>query len=86
MVTCDGRMLVGNLLSCDQVTNLVLAETVERIIRPYDDPEKSSEVQQGLYLIRGDNVAIVGLVDEERDGSINWTEVRGEVPGSMKNP
>ena len=29
--------------------------------------------------MRGDNVAVVGLVDEALDESINWAEVRGEV-------
>ncbi len=50
----------------------VLSQTVERIIRPPDDPEPSSEIPHGLYLIRGDNVVVVGLVDEELDESINW--------------
>jgi U6 snRNA-associated Sm-like protein LSm8 len=38
-----------------------------------------------LYLIRGDNVALVGLVDEELDESINWEEVRGAVIGGVKH-
>jgi U6 snRNA-associated Sm-like protein LSm8 len=36
-------------------------------------------------LIRGDNVAIVGLVDEELDERINWEEVRGAVIGGVKH-
>jgi U6 snRNA-associated Sm-like protein LSm8 len=39
----------------------------------------------GLYLIRGDNVAVVGLVDEELDDSINWPEVRGAIVGGVKH-
>jgi U6 snRNA-associated Sm-like protein LSm8 len=78
-------MLLGTLLSCDQVTNLVLSHTIERIIRPPSDPEPSSEVEHGLYLVRGDNVAVVGLVDEEMDASINWGEVRGGVISGCKN-
>jgi len=85
VLTSDSRTLVGTLLSCDQMTNLVLSQTHERIIRPLDDPEPSSEVQHGLYLIRGDNVAVVGLVDEELDESINWLEVRGAVVGGVKH-
>jgi U6 snRNA-associated Sm-like protein LSm8 len=45
----------------------------------------SSEAYHGLYLIRGDNVAVVGLVDEELDDSINWLEVRGAVIGGVKH-
>ncbi|KAE9376838.1 LSM-domain-containing protein [Stipitochalara longipes BDJ] len=85
VLTSDSRTLVGTLLSCDQMTNLVLSQTTERIIRPPDDPEPSNEVSHGLYLIRGDNVVVVGLVDEELDDSINWLEVRGAVVGGVKH-
>jgi U6 snRNA-associated Sm-like protein LSm8 len=63
----------------------VLSETTERIIRPPDDPEPSSEIPHGLYLIRGDNVVVVGLVDVEMDADINWLEVRGSVIGGVKH-
>lgn len=53
VLTTDGRTLMGTLLSCDQLTNVVLSETIERIIRPPDDKEQSTEVSHGLYLIRG---------------------------------
>ncbi|KAH7403516.1 hypothetical protein BKA64DRAFT_573961, partial [Cadophora sp. MPI-SDFR-AT-0126] len=85
VLTSDSRTLVGMLLSCDQMTNLVLSQTIERIIRPPDDPEASSEAPHGLYLIRGDNVAVVGLVDEELDDSIDWLQVRGAVVGGVKH-
>lgn len=67
------------------MTNLVLSDTIERIIRPADDDEPSSETDHGLYLIRGENVAIAGLVDEELDKSIDWSKVRGEVIRGTKN-
>ncbi|EAS31525.3 small nuclear ribonucleoprotein Lsm8 [Coccidioides immitis RS] len=85
VLTVDGRTLIGTLLSTDQLTNLVLSETVERIIRPPDDPEPSSEVDHGLYLIRGDNVVICGEIDEEVDGKIDWSKVKGEVIKGTKN-
>ncbi|KAF2458965.1 hypothetical protein BDY21DRAFT_370475 [Lineolata rhizophorae] len=85
VITVDGRTLTGTLVSCDQVTNLVLSDTVERIIRPADDPEPSSETSHGLYLVRGDNVVVCGLVDEELDKSIDWTRVRGDVICSTKH-
>lgn len=67
------------------MTNLVLMNTVERIIRPQEDEEASEELSHGLYLIRGDNVVVVGLVDEELDGRIDWTKVKGEAIGSTKH-
>ncbi|KAI5301577.1 hypothetical protein KEM56_001581 [Ascosphaera pollenicola] len=85
VLTVDGRTLVGTLLSTDQLTNIILQNTVERIIREPDDPEPSSVIEHGLYLIRGDNVVVVGEVDEDVDGQIDWTKVKGEVIRSTKN-
>lgn len=85
VVTADGRTLTGTLLSCDQLTNLVLQNTIERVIRPHDDPEDSEEVPHGLYLIRGENVAICGLLDEQTDSAIDWAKVKGSVIGGVKH-
>jgi U6 snRNA-associated Sm-like protein LSm8 len=85
IITTDGRTLVGILTAFDNNTNVVLSDTIERVIRPVDDPEPSSQVEHGLYLIRGDNVVICGQVDEELDQSINWSKVRGEVIGGTKH-
>ncbi|KJZ76672.1 hypothetical protein HIM_04008 [Hirsutella minnesotensis 3608] len=85
IVTADSRILVGTLAAADNSTNLVLTDTVERVIREPDDPEPSAEVKLGLYLVRGDGVCSVGLVDEKLDDSINWTEVRGAAIGTTKH-
>lgn len=62
-----------------------MSQTVERVIRTPDDTDESSEVPLGLYIVRGDNVCVVGLVDEAMDGSINWAKVKGEVIGGIKH-
>lgn len=85
VLTVDGRTLLGTLLSTDQLTNLVLLDTIERIIRMPDDPEPSSQIEHGLYLIRGDNVVVCGEVDEKIDGEIDWAKVKGEVVKGTKN-
>ncbi|KAJ5941007.1 hypothetical protein N7516_001175 [Penicillium verrucosum] len=85
ILTVDGRTLIGDLLSTDQTTNLVLANTVERIIRTPDDDEPSAQVEHGLYLIRGDNVVVCGEIDEKMDGDIDWSKVKGEVIRDTKN-
>lgn len=72
-------------MSTDQLTNVVLLDTIERIIRTPDDDEPSSQIEHGLYLIRGDNVVVCGEVDEQIDGDIDWTKVRGEVVKGTKN-
>lgn len=85
ILTIDGRTMVGTLLSCDSSMNLVLQDTVERIIRPRDEGEPSEEVPLGVYIVRGDNVAICGRVDEEIDNQINWEKVHGEAIGTTKH-
>jgi U6 snRNA-associated Sm-like protein LSm8 len=84
-MTTDGRTLIGRLEAFDHNTNLVLSATVDRIIRPAGGDEPSGSVEHGLYLVRGDNVVICGLVDEELDASIDWTKVHGEPIGGTKH-
>lgn len=55
------------------------------MIRDPDDNEDSEEVPLGLYLVRGDNVCVVGLVDEALDESINWKRVKGSAIGGIKH-
>lgn len=66
--------MIGTLFSCDGSMNLVLQDAIERIIRPREDGVPSEEVPLGLYIVRGDSVAVVGRLDEELDGRINWGE------------
>jgi U6 snRNA-associated Sm-like protein LSm8 len=63
-------LLVGHLRGYDQTTNIILsgAQLQERTISP-DEPTTTKDL--GLYILRGDNVGLVGETDEERDQSIN---------------
>jgi len=45
----------------DQVQNLILNDAVEHI---YSVEEEVEQVPLGLYVVRGDNVAIVGEFDK----------------------
>ncbi|KAK8070145.1 Sm-like ribonucleoprotein [Apiospora phragmitis] len=73
VMTADSRILVGELSSYDAQTNL-------------DDDEASSEVPMGgLYIVRGDNVCTIGLVEVELDNSIDWKKVKGEAIGGIKH-
>jgi U6 snRNA-associated Sm-like protein LSm8 len=65
--------------------NLVLQSATERIIRSIDEDEPSEEVPLGLYIIRGDSVAVVGRVDEDIDDKIDWGKVHGEVLGGTRH-
>ncbi|EPZ33434.1 n-alpha-acetyltransferase 38, NatC auxiliary subunit-like protein [Rozella allomycis CSF55] len=75
IITNDGRNLVGTLKGYDQAMNIILAGSHERI---YSTDEPVEFVQLGLYLIRGDNIAVVGLVDEEIEEKLDFKEIRGE--------
>jgi U6 snRNA-associated Sm-like protein LSm8 len=77
--------MVGTLFSCDGSMNLVLQDAIERIIRPRDEGVPSEEVPLGLYIVRGDSVAVCGRVDEDVDGKIDWRKVHGEVLGGTRH-
>ena len=36
------------------------------------------QVILGLYIIRGDNIALVGEVDEQIDGATDWSKTKAE--------
>ncbi|ORY23433.1 u6 snRNA-associated sm-like protein lsm8 [Naematelia encephala] len=71
----DGRIIVGKLKGYDIRTNLILADCVER---EYSMEQGVEMVPLGLYMIKGDNVAIVAEVDEAKDATINYSEIRAE--------
>jgi small nuclear ribonucleoprotein (snRNP)-like protein len=58
IVLRDGRKLAGILRSFDQFANIVLEQTVERIFVG----NKYGEKPLGIFLIRGENVVILGEV------------------------
>ncbi|ROW12939.1 hypothetical protein VPNG_04699 [Cytospora leucostoma] len=74
----DGRKLLGILRSWDQFANLVLQSTVERIFVPpeavpQDHPSAATQrglyadIQQGVFMIRGENVMLLGEIDLDKD-------------------
>ncbi|CDK27165.1 unnamed protein product [Kuraishia capsulata CBS 1993] len=72
VVTGDGRLIVGKLEGFDQSTNIILTGAVERI---FDPVEATQELELGLYVLRGDSVVCVGLIDEEVENQIDWSQV-----------
>lgn len=75
VMTCDGRCIVGRLRGFDQTTNIVLDRCVERV---FSEDAAVEEVPLGLYVVRGDNVAMVGLVDAELDEQGDLGALRGK--------
>lgn len=73
VVTNDGKIIVGILRGYDQATNLILEECHERV---YSSKSGVEQHMLGLYLIRGDNIAVIGELDEEVDSKIDFSQVR----------
>ncbi|KAH6970022.1 hypothetical protein HG530_012040 [Fusarium avenaceum] len=70
----DGRKLIGVLRSWDQFANLVLQSTVERIFAPSPESAGSdrptglyADINHGTFLVRGENVLLLGEIDLDRD-------------------
>ncbi|KAK9373878.1 uncharacterized protein V1513DRAFT_447827 [Lipomyces chichibuensis] len=81
VITSDGRLFTGILQGYDQTTNIILESAKERVITP-DAPTEVLDL--GLYLLRGESVALCGLVDDEIDSQIDWDKVRGLRLGETK--
>lgn len=74
VITCDGRIINGTLTGYDQLQNLILQNANERVYpilenQGEDDEGQGNQIVErvplGLYVIRGDNVAIISDVIEE---------------------
>lgn len=60
----DGRNLFGILRTFDQFANLVIQDTLERV---YLDNGRYGETYRGVFLVRGENVVMMGELDIDRE-------------------
>jgi U6 snRNA-associated Sm-like protein LSm8 len=75
IITSDGRNFVGTLKGFDQTINLILDESHERV---YSTNQGVEQVVLGLHIIRGDNVAVVGELDENLDSRLDLSSIRAD--------
>lgn len=61
----DGSMLFGVLRTFDQYANLILQHCVERIY--FSEDNKYAEEYRGVFMIRGENVVMLGEVDIDKE-------------------
>lgn len=73
VVTNDGRNILGTLRGFDQVCNVILDKSVERV---FSTDSGVQVVTLGLYVIRGDNIAVLGEIDPERDAKVPWDNMK----------
>jgi len=75
IITSDGRNFIGTLKGFDQTINIILDESHERV---YSTTQGVEQVVLGLHIIRGDNVAIVGELDDEMDARLDLSSIRAD--------
>ncbi|XP_040822275.1 U6 snRNA-associated Sm-like protein LSm8 [Ochotona curzoniae] len=78
VITSDGRMIVGTLKGFDQTINLILDKSYEPV---FSSSQGAEPVVLGLYFVRGDNVAVVGEIDEETGSALDL----GNTPAEPQN-
>lgn len=82
IITADGRNIIGKLSGYDQLQNLILSAASEHVFSPSAKPDV---VPLGLYMIRGDNVAAVGLHIVEEGGADIFKDIKCEPVGSIRH-
>lgn len=80
IITSDGRNFVGTLKGFDQTINIILDESHERV---FSQQQGIEQVVLGLHIVRGDNIAVIGQIDEALDARLDFAEVRGEPLGPV---
>lgn len=68
-------MIVGILKGFDQAVNLILDESHERV---FSTEAGVQQVVLGLYIIRGDNIAVVGEIDDEIDSGLEMKDIKAQ--------
>ncbi|ESN97443.1 hypothetical protein HELRODRAFT_102128 [Helobdella robusta] len=71
VVLRDSRTLIGYLRSIDQFANLVLQQTIERIYVG----DKFGDIPRGIFIVRGENVVLLGEIDPELESMTKLTKV-----------
>ena len=64
ILTCDGRLITGTLAGYDQLQNLILSSCHEKV---YSIDAPMEKVELGLFVVRGDNVAVIGDTGDDDD-------------------
>ncbi|KAJ8888985.1 hypothetical protein PR048_008479 [Dryococelus australis] len=80
IITADGRNFVGTLKGFDQTINIILDESHERV---YSSTQGVEQVVLGLHIIRGDNVVVVGELDDNIDSRLDLGSIRAEPLGAV---
>ncbi|XP_065178342.1 U6 snRNA-associated Sm-like protein LSm8 [Sycon ciliatum] len=80
IITADGRVIFGVLKGFDQTINLILDDSHERVFSAGAGVE---QVTLGLYIVRGDNVAVIGEVDDGVDSELDLSAIHADPLSSV---
>jgi len=75
IITADGRNFVGTMKGFDQTINIILDDSHERV---YSVTSGVEQVTLGLHIIRGDNIAVIGELDEDVDARLDMAALKAE--------
>ncbi|KAH9941721.1 LSM-domain-containing protein [Epithele typhae] len=75
LILQDGRAIVGMMAGFDQKSNVVLSDSKERV---YSMDEGVEEIPLGLYLVKGDQIVLIGEIDDATDNAVDLSAIRAE--------
>ncbi|KAH9833271.1 uncharacterized protein C8Q71DRAFT_860541 [Rhodofomes roseus] len=75
LILQDGRAIVGVMAGYDQKSNVVLSNSKERV---YSMDAGVEEIELGLYLVKGDQIVLIGELDEALEQSVDLSTIRAE--------
>ncbi|KAH9940305.1 hypothetical protein B0H21DRAFT_697730 [Amylocystis lapponica] len=75
LILQDGRAIVGVMAGFDQKSNVVLSDSKERVYSLEDGVE---EIPLGLYLVKGDQIVLIGELDDALDQAVDLSTIRAE--------
>ena len=73
VITSDGRNIVGELRGFDKNVNIVLDKSHERV---FSTDKGVVKKPLGGFVVRGDNIVLVGLLDEEEDVNKDFSKIK----------
>ncbi|GBE83847.1 hypothetical protein BKA93DRAFT_735669 [Sparassis latifolia] len=75
LILQDGRAIVGVMAGYDQKSNVVLSDSKERV---YSIEEGVEEIPLGLYLVKGDQIVLIGELDDAIEQTVDLSTIRAE--------
>lgn len=74
VISIEGRVFIGVLVSFDNSMNILIKNCLEKI---FSEKEGVKIEKMGLYMLRGDNVAIISELDESLEKNKKLSEIKG---------